>query len=280
MSEIAELIKASHFLIFLLFILILSIWIKEEFITIFSRKKIAGISLLKVLILKTFSDENGYVARGKKEEGTILYVITILGAIIPMLFFQMSDKFPFGGDDFSLGILAYENSWLYIIFSLMIGELVRGYYESDYQRASVKIPLLILLLISIQTVLGSFSLEQAIVYQKSFNEAGLRNYLIFKNPFGLLFFLLLIYQEIKNPNESFTLINHLYMNVYILIFVFGFLGGYGLPSVLIEDEVFSPLKTAALQVISLVAKYFFCLILIWVLKYSLIKNSKKVTDGI
>ncbi len=280
MSEVAELLKAAHFLFFIGFILILSIWIKEEFITIFSRKKIGGFGLLKVLILKTLSDENGYYIRARKIEESCLYVITVLGAILPLAFFQMSDRFPFASDEFYLGLISNENSWLFILFTLMIGELVRGYNENNTLNISIKIPLLILFLLSIQEVMSSFSVEQAIVYQKSFNSSGLRNYLVFKNPFGLFFFLSLIYQEIKNPHEPFTLINHLYLNTYLVIFVFAFLGGYGLPSILIEDEVFSPLKTGLLQVISLMAKYFFCLILVWVFRYSLIKGSRKVLSNV
>lgn len=281
MLEVVELIKAAHFIIFFSLIFTLSIWIKEEFITIFNRKRIAGLGLLKVLIVKTISEENGYhqeVGRSKLEN-IALYLCSILGALLPLLYFQLADPQTILDMDLTLGIINVENSWLFIFYILITGELIRGYYEKEFMRTSLKVPLLLLLLITFYEVIPSFSVEQFIQYQKSFGESGLRNYLLFKNPIGLIVFALIIFLEIRNPNEEFSLINNLYLNTYILLFVFSFLGGYGLPSVLSESDFVIGSKIIILQTISLLAKYFFCLILVWVLKYSLIKETRRTIYG-
>jgi hypothetical protein len=273
-----ESIKAIHFLVLLFFLLCFSLWIREEFITIFNRKKIANLTILKVLLLRIFNENNGFYIQEERGRffSIILYMGTVLSAILPLFFLQLSDRFDVAGTEVYLGIISNKNSWLFFFGILMISEILRSLYDPTYKKIFYKIPLLLGILLTFVIYSPSFSVKQMVQYQKSFNEYGLRNYFLINNPLGLILILNLLYTEIENPKTNFTLVNHLFFNTYIVMFIFGFLGGYGLPSIL-EKQNFSPgLETVLLQSISMIAKFIFCIIIVWVFKYSLIKTKRVI----
>ncbi|GEM_PF-3577988 len=273
-----ESIKAIHFLVLLFFLLCFSLWIREEFITIFNRKKIANLTILKVLLLRIFNENNGFYIQEKRGKffSIALYMGTVLSAILPLFFVQLSDRFDVAGTEVYLGIISNENSWLFFFGILIISEILRSLYDPTYKKIFYKVPLLLGILLTFVIYSPSFSVEQMVQYQKSFNEYGLRNYFLINNPLGLILILNLLYTEIENPKTNFTLVNHLFFNTYIIMFIFGFLGGYGLPSIL-EKQNFSPgLETVLLQSISMIAKFIFCIIIVWVFKYSLIKTKRVI----
>ena len=120
MEVLIELFKAFHFLGMLFFFLAFSLWIREEFITIFNRKKIAGPSVIKVLLIRVISENNGLYINQNTAKGTslIYYFGTVFGAILPLFFVQMSDRFDFLGSEVFLGLIGSEKSWLYF-FSIL-----------------------------------------------------------------------------------------------------------------------------------------------------------------
>ncbi|MCF8058120.1 MAG: hypothetical protein K9K67_02395 [Bacteriovoracaceae bacterium] len=279
MLAVLSTLKAIHFLVLLFFLLCFSLWIREEFITIFNRKKIASLAILKVLLLRLFGENNGFFIQEERGKflSILLYVGTILSAILPLFFVQLSDRFDLFGNEIFLGLITNENSWLFFFGILIISEILRSLYDQSYKKIYYKIPLLLGILLTFVVYAPSFSIEQMVQYQKSFNEFGLRNYFLLKNPLGVILILNLLYTEIENPRSSFNLLNHLFFNTYIIMFIYGFLGGYGLPSIL-EKQNFSPgLETVILQNISLIAKFIFCIIIIWVFKFSLIKTKRVIS---
>ncbi len=265
-----------HFLLMLFFFLSFSLWIREEFITIFNRKKIANFSILKVLLIRAVSENNGLFieSSSNKLKSLFLYGLTLLAGVFPLFFLQMSDRVDFFGVESFLGLISNENSWIYFFSILIGGESLRTLYEKNYKTSFLKILLLFLLLLTFLTSIPTFSIEQMVQYQKSFNEFGLRNYFLLKNPLGFILMVLIFISEINNPKSPFTLINHIFLNTYVLLFIYGFLGGYGLPSFLEKQNITPGIETILLQNISLMAKYVFCIIIIWVFKYSSIKVEK------
>lgn len=275
MEIFLELIKSLHFVVMTGFFLTFSLWIREEFITIFNRKRVASFSLLKVLIIRAFSENNGlYVDKKNPTSSLILYGATILSGVFPLFFLQMSDRVDLFGTEYFFGLISKDNSWLYFFCFLITGELLRSIYDSSYQKSFLKVLVLISLLLTFLLETPSFSIEQMVQYQKSFNEWGFRNYFLIKNPLGLVFVLILLYSELDSPKSPFTLINHIYLNSYVLLFIYGFLGGYGLPSILEKQNITPGIETALIQNISLIAKFVFCIIIVWVMKYSFIKLEK------
>ena len=268
-----------HFIVMLFFFLAFSLWIREEFITIFNRKKIAGPSIIKVLLIRVISENNGlFIKEGQSRfTSLIFYIGTILSSIIPLFFVQMSDRFDLAGSEVFLGLIGSDKSWLYFFGALSISEVFRYLYDPSYEKAFLKLPLLLALLLTFIMYSPSFSIEQMVQYQKSFSEFGLRNYFLLQNPLGLLFMLGIFYVELDNPKNDFNLINHLFLNVYIILFIFGFLGGYGLPSILEKQNLTPGVETVLLQNLSLIAKFIFTIIVIWVFKYSLIKTQRVIS---
>ncbi|MCR9203223.1 MAG: hypothetical protein NXH75_01510, partial [Halobacteriovoraceae bacterium] len=159
---------------------------------------------------------------------------------------------------------------------LAIGEVFRTLYDSSYKQGFLKLTLMFCLMLTFINIISSFSIEQMVQFQKSFNERGIRNYFLLVNHLGLFFMGALIYTEIENPRNKFNLINHLYLNTYILLFIYGFLGGFGLPSILEGSNITPGIDTIIFQNLSVVAKYIFMAILIWVLKFSLIKTQRRI----
>lgn len=275
MELFLEVLKSFHFLVMTVFFLTFSLWIREEFITIFNRKRVASLSLIKVLIIRAFSENNGlYVDKDRPVSSMLLYSATIVCGVLPLFFLQMSDRIDIFGNEYFFGLISSENSWLYFFCFLIIGEFLRTIYDDSYQKSFLKTLILISLLLTFLLETPSFSIEQMVQYQKSFNDFGLRNYFLIKNPLGLIFVILLFFSELDSPKSPFTLINHIYLNTYVLLFIYGFLGGYGLPSILEKQNITPGFQTVILQNISLMAKYVFCIIVVWVLKYSMIKLDK------
>lgn len=278
MDVVIEVFRAAHFLGMLFFFLAFSLWIREEFITIFNRKKVAGFSILKVLLIRVISENNGlYLQQGRSKFFNLsMYILTLMGAILPFFFIQMSDRFDLGSSEIYFGLIGTNNSWLFFFGILILSELSRYLYDPSYLKVYAKIPLLIALLLTFVMYSPSFSVEQMVQYQKSFSELGLRNYFLLKNPIGVILMSMLFYVEVDNPKNDFTLINHLFLNTYIILFVYGFLGGYGLPSILERQNITPGWETVLLQNLSLMAKFIFSIIMIWVFKYSLIKTQKVI----
>lgn len=272
-----EIFKTFHFLVMVFIFLAFSLWIREEFITIFNRKSVANFSILKVLLVRAFGENNGLYIESEKKKSLSLfyYAATIFCGIFPLFFMQMSDRIDLFGSESFLGLVTSENSWLYFFSILFLGEVFRSLYDRTYQKGFIKILILLAIMLTFVSKAPSFSIEQMVQYQKSFNEWGLRNYFLMNNPLGLVLMLLLFISEIENPKSPFTLINHIYLNTYIILFIYGFLGGYGLPSILEKQNIIPGIETVFLQNISLLAKFVFCIIVVWVFKYSLIKLEKE-----
>ncbi|MCR9205638.1 MAG: hypothetical protein NXH75_13730, partial [Halobacteriovoraceae bacterium] len=93
MNVLIEILKSAHFLCFFIFLLGFSLWIREEFVTIFNRKKIATFSIIKVLFLRLLTEDSGFQIEENKSKtvSLFLYVGTAAFAIIPLFFIQMSD---------------------------------------------------------------------------------------------------------------------------------------------------------------------------------------------
>lgn len=278
MDIVVEMMKATHFVCFLTFILGFSLWIREEFITIFNRKKIATFTIIKILFLRLIGENNGYTnieGRGKVVN-LLLYIGTAAFAIAPLFFIQITDRFDFFGEEIFLGLESSNKSWLYFFTFLSLGEVFRSIYDPSYKKVFIKLTLIFALLLTFINYTSSLSVEQMVQYQKSFSENGIRNYFLLVNYFGVLFIFSLIYTEVENPRNDFNLINHLYLNTYIILFIYGFLGGFGLPSILEGSNITPGLSTIFFQNISVIAKYIFTAIVIWVLKFSLVKTKRKI----
>jgi heme/copper-type cytochrome/quinol oxidase subunit 3 len=278
LNVLIEIFKSAHFLCFFLFLLGFSLWIREEFFTIFNRKKIATFSIIKVLFLRLLTEDSGFQIEESKNKtvSLFLYVGTAAFAIIPLFFVQITDRFDFLGQETYLGLSSTNESWLYFFTFLTIGEIFRSLYDSSYKQGFVKITLMFCLMLTFINIISSFSIEQMVQFQKSFNENGIRNYFLLVNHLGLFFMGALIYTEIENPKNKFNLINHLYLNTYIVLFIYGFLGGFGLPSILEGSKITPGLDTIIFQNLSVLAKFIFTAILIWVLKFSLIKTQRRI----
>lgn len=277
MGNALDILKALHFLIWVFFLLCFSLWMREEFFTIFSRKRVAGIKILKVLLLKLFSRENGLVLHGKRIFllDYFLYSLTVFFAIFPLFFIPLSDKFDISGNEVFLGLIDCKDSWFFFFVVLIAGEVTRSVYDLNYSKYKSKIPLLLALCLTFVITSPTMTLDQMVIYQKSFSDNGLRNYFLFRNPLGLLVFIKIIYLEIENPKRTYNLIDHLYLNSYVILFIFGFLGGFGLPSILELKENSSSFLPILFQSVSVMAKFIFTIIIIWIFKYAIIKPSKE-----
>lgn len=278
MNVVIELLKSTHFLCLFAFLLGFSLWIREEFITIFNRKKIATFSIIKVLFLRLITEDSGFHVEPNRNRlvSIILYVGTAAFAIIPLFFIQFTDRFDLLGQETFLGLHSDSKSWLYFFTTLAIGEIFRSHYDSSYKQGFIKLTLMFSLMLTFVNIISSFSVEQMVQFQKSFNESGFRNYFLLVNHLGLVFMFALIYSEIENPKNEFNLINHLYLNTYMILFIYGFLGGFGLPSILEGSSITPGLDTVIFQNLSVIAKYIFTAIIIWVLKFSLIKSRRRI----
>lgn len=282
MNVLIEILKSVHFLCFFAFLLGFSLWIREEFFTIFNRKKIATFTIIKVLFLRLLTEDSGFHLEEKRSKtvSLILYVGTAAFAIIPLFFVQMTDRFDLFGQETYLGLYSTKESWLYFFTFLSIGEVFRTLYDSSYRQGFLKLTLMFCLMLTFINIISSFSLEQMVQFQKSFNENGIRNYFLLVNHYGLFFMGALVYTEIENPKNKFNLINHLYLNTYIILFIYGFLGGFGLPSILEGSNITPGVDTIIFQNLSVLAKFIFTAILIWVLKFSLIKTQRRIDVSI
>lgn len=277
MNFLIELLKAAHFLCILLFFVAFSYWVKEEFFLVFIKKKPKNLFSLKTYALRLLSNNPTFnlINGGSKGYINFLYIGAILFGTSPLFFVQFTDKFDLFGYEIFFGLISSDQSWLYFVAFCSLGEIFRTFLEPSYKTGLLKITLLFGLLLTFLNENLGFSIEHMIQYQKSFSEDGIRNYLLFKNNIGLILIFIIIFLEIENPKKQLGLISHLYLTVYSILFIFAFLGGFGLPSILEDSNIKPSLNTIFLQNISIIIKFIFITIIIWALKFTIIKARRK-----
>jgi hypothetical protein len=272
-----EAFKASHFIFVYLVLLIFSLWIREEFATIFKRKSFVSFRALRITVIRLLLQKSGLGAVNSKR--TFQNVFLMILAFTPALFLPLSDRFDVLGNEASLGIISVDNSLTYIFCFLIIFEVSRSVINQEISGLCKRVPALFIVYFSLVLMGPSLSLEQMVQYQKSFGDLGLRNYLLVINPVGALFLAYLIVDELSNPRDDFELVDHLSLNGYILIFIYCFLGGYGLPSILEKQNIVPGMFTLTMQTLSLCAKFVFSIIIFWVFRYSSIRSTRRIKSG-
>lgn len=277
MNILLEALKASHFIFVYLALLIFSLWIREEFATIFKRKSFVSLSALKITLVRLLLQRSG--VGDIRNKRTIQNVILLILTFIPSLYLPLSDRFDFMGSDATLGIINVENSLTYIFVLLMIAEVYRAVINHEVSGLCKRIPALFIVFYSLLIFSPSLSLEQMVQFQKSFSEFGLRNYFIIRNPCGAAFLAYLVIDELSNPRDDFELVDHVSLNGYILLFIYCFLGGYGLPSMIEKQNISPGLFTVSMQTISLIAKFVFSIIIFWVFRFSSIRSARRLDNG-
>ena len=277
MDFLIESVKAAHFLAIYLILLVFSLWIREEFATIFKRKSFVSFRALRITIIRLLLQKSG-VGEFRSAQ-TLQNVFLIVLTFIPALFLPLSDRFDFLGDEAMLGILDVENSLTYVFCFFLLTEITRATINKELSGFCKRVPILFIIYYSLLIYGPSLSLEQMVQYQKSFGEYGLRNYLLLKNPLGAIALAYLIIDELSNPKDDFELVDHVSLNGYILLFIYCFLGGYGLPSILEKQNISPGVFTLAMQTLSLCAKFVFSIIVFWVFRYSSIRSTRRILSG-
>ena len=278
MNLLVEAVKASHFILVYLVLLIFSLWIREEFATIFKRKSFVSFRALRITVIRLLLQKSGL---GELRDARTIQNIFLMALVfLPTLFLPLSDRFDFFGSEAMLGIIDIDNSLTYVFAFLIIGEITKSIVKKELAGLCKRVPALFIVYYSLVILGPSLSIEQMVQYQKSFGELGLRNYLLIKNPYGAFFLAYLIIDELSNPRDEFELLDHLSLNGYILLFIYCFLGGYGLPSLLEKQNISPGLLTLSLQTLSLCAKFVFCIIVFWVFRFSSIRAVRRISHGL
>lgn len=273
MEVLLAVIKNLHFLLIYFLLISITIWVREEFKSVFRRKEAIKTRSLKLLLTKILVEQSGrYSADNKKSVlRTFEFFLLLIALPVPLAFIPLSDRFDFMGSEISLGIINGTNTLLIYIVLMIFCEWLRDVYNKSFGRSAFKIVILLSMLVTFLDFSFSHSFEQIVQYQKSFNEFGFRNYFLFKNPLGFILLSFAIADELKSVNDEYSLIDHGFLLNYLVLFLYCFIGGYGLPSILEKQNIEPGLNTVLLQNISLVSKYLFTIIILWVLRYSLIR---------
>ncbi len=272
MKVIVETIIALHFLVILLGCFGLMLWVQEEFESILKRKKIVGFSFLKISFYKK-AFENNNLKRESAFRSTIASLRFFL-TIGPLLLIPFSDTVLLYGEEFKLGIVQYENSFILFIFLLIVNELIRPLLSND-RAMSEKNILMFMIFISSFLLIGKFySFTEIIEYQNTYTEFGIRRYLIYLNPIGAIALFQIIINEIDNPSDSFDIVKLSLINCYLTLFIFCFLGGFSAPTFFNFEN--RSVINAIVCTVSFISKYIFILVSIWVYRFVFVKRKREI----
>jgi len=273
MDVLLAVLKTLHFLLIYFLLISITIWVREEFKSVFGRKDAIKVRSLKLLLTKVLVEQSGRYSINNKKSflRSFEFFVLLIALPMPLAFLPLSDRFDFLGSEVSLGVTNGTNTLLVYIVIMIFCEWLRDLYSKNFGRSAFKIVILLSVMVTFLDFNFSYSFEQIVQYQKSFNEFGFRNYFIFKNPLGFLLLFFAIADELRSVNDEYSLIDHGFLLNYLVLFLYCFIGGYGLPSILEKQNIEPGFNTVLLQNISLVSKYLFTIIILWVLRYSLIR---------
>lgn len=272
MKLAVEVIRSLHFLSIIFGCLILLLWVQEEFESILKRKKMVGLRFLQISFYKKVIENNNL-----KRETFLKSLISGLRfflTIIPIMLISFSRELILGGETFNLGLIDYKFSFLLFIFILIINELIRPVVSQNSAMTEKNILLLIIFVSSFLLVDKFYSFKELIEYQNLYTSFGVRKYLIYINPIGVIALFQIIINEMDNPSDGFDIIKVLLINCYLTLFIFSFLGGYSTPTIFNFGK--NTIFDGMISTISFFAKYIFVLVTVWVYRFVFVKRKKEI----
>ncbi len=141
-----EALKASRFIFVYLVLLIFSLWIREEFATIFKRKSFVSFRALRITIIRLLLQKSGLGTINSRRTFQNVYLMIL--AFTPALFLPLSDRFDFLGNEAALGIISVDNSLTYIFSFLIIFEISRSVINQEISGLCKRVPALFVVYLS------------------------------------------------------------------------------------------------------------------------------------
>jgi len=267
-----ELLKSKHFIFILIGCLSLMLWVQEEFESVLKRKKIVGLSFIKISFYKKIFENNNLKRETKLK--TIISGFRLIFTLIPIMLIPFSDKLILQNEEFQLGLLHVENSFILFILILIFNEIIRSLITEDSAMCEKNIIYFIIFLASFLFIGKFYSFDEILSFQYQYTTIGIRKYLIYLNPIGAIALFQIIINEIDNPSDSFDIVKVAQINCYLTLFIYSFLGGHSAPTVM---NIFSnPLINIFVNTFAFLSKYIFVLVSIWVYRFVFVKRKKEI----